>query len=690
MDFSMNNIKSPHIKTSSFYSAFDFFSFLLFLFFIQQITFLVESVYMMNLLHTKADSRVFGIFFLAMPALLFFVKPVKFNYILLVALMLFCILLSPVLPTPIRIFSSGFGAGLFLLYFALQFSDSNLPEANWGQVAALATLTSAAFRAMGHSYDISVSGNTKFVGWILVFLAVSLFYKIIKEYPFQNKIKSVEIKTGNNNRIWLGVFGLVGSIMLIYFAFSSPAVIARWTEGNYTGIYIVLCGSILIYMLLGLRILQFSKLRKLLLVWNAVFFMQLILNFLLNRVQFPSTPESAPVIVAETHYFNQIITYLMLLSSPVIFINITFFSLDLKAIQRDKLATPFLTGAIIMAISIFMLIFSNVWGYVRPFSNVFRNQFHLPFAIAALLMSFPFLFIKYRKQDLNLRIHSPASNAILSIVIVILGIGAVWQGNVKQVGDKTRNIYQLTLMTYNIQQGVDLFGNKNNEGQLAFIAGINPDILCVQESDICRISGGNSDIVRYFAEKLGFFSYYGPKTVTGTFGTAILSRFPLDSCRTIFTYSNVDEIGTAVAKISVDNQDILIINSHPAGNVKARESHINVVAKLAEENEMVVAAGDYNFRQESPYYKLIASKLNNAWQTKYPSGIGTVDMNKLDESFKDRNRSSGILIPGGKIEMTDRIDHIFLSKDFKVLEAYYLPAPESGTDHPVHWAVVSW
>ena len=40
--------------------------------------------------------------------------------------------------------------------------------------------------------------------------------------------------------------------------------------------------------------------------------------------------------------------------------------------------------------------------------------------------------------------------------------------------------------------------------------------------------------------------------------------------------------------------------------------------------------------------------------------------------------------------MKNRIDHIFLSKDFKVVEAHYLPAPESGTDHPAHWAVVRW
>jgi hypothetical protein len=37
-----------------------------------------------------------------------------------------------------------------------------------------------------------------------------------------------------------------------------------------------------------------------------------------------------------------------------------------------------------------------------------------------------------------------------------------------------------------------------------------------------------------------------------------------------------------------------------------------------------------------------------------------------------------------------RIDHIFISPHLTVLEAYYLLAPESATDHPLHWAKVSW
>jgi hypothetical protein len=56
----------------------------------------------------------------------------------------------------------------------------------------------------------------------------------------------------------------------------------------------------------------------------------------------------------------------------------------------------------------------------------------------------------------------------------------------------------------------------------------------------------------------------------------------------------------------------------------------------------------------------------------------------------ERKASSGLLLSDGRLDMTNRIDHIFVSRNFRVQEAFYIPAPESQTDHPVHWAVVGW
>jgi len=350
----------------------DIFSFILFLFFIQQITFLVESIYMLSLLHKSMDSKTLGILLLTMPVLLFIIRHSRSNYIIIGSLMLFCILLSPILPTPIRIFSSGLGAGLFLLYLALQISDKNMPTANWGFAAALATLASIAFRAAGHSLDISLTGNTKFIGWVLVLIAIPLFYRIIKEYPLPEKTQLQEENEKNDPVKWFSILGLAGSVLLIFFSFSSPGVIARWTEGDYLIINLILSISIVIFVVFGsANILLYSRFKELLLIWNGIFLLSLVWSILLHRVSFPSLPESTPVVVGEASLFSQLITYLMLIFSPVIFLNIAVFSQNIKPTKPARIASPFLAAGTLMILCIFILILTNTWGYTKPYSYIF-------------------------------------------------------------------------------------------------------------------------------------------------------------------------------------------------------------------------------------------------------------------------------------------------------------------------------
>ena len=679
-------------KGKSWINFIDSLSFLLFLFFIQQITFLVESIYMLNLLNTQMDIRAMGILFLALPGLFYFINQNKTNYVVIVRAMLMCMLLSPLLPSSLRIFSSGLGAGLFLLYFSLQLTDGGIPKINWGQSAALATLTSILFRIAGKSLDISVTGNTKIIGWILLLFAAVLFYGFISDYPDKGRSTSEKKQESSKMELWLSTLGLAGAILFIYFAFSSPGVISRWTGSNYPAIHSILLVSIVIIVFFGYqKLISFSGLRSILAVWNVIFLFFFIWNILLHRVSFPSLVDLTPVIVHDGNANNfNLVTYIMLVLSPVIFINVSFFVQRISPSKSKAIVLPVLGAVLLMILCIFVLIFTNTWGYVGGVSHSLRNQFHIPFAIAGLAMVFPYFFVQRNIPDFVTLRNSPRFNTIISLLLAVSCLTLVYAVKGKPVYIDPKQINQLTLMTYNIQQGVDYWGNKNFEGQLNRIRDINPDILCLQECDASRISGGNSDVVRYFAVHLGYYSYYGPKTITGTYGTAILSRFPMDSCRSVFTYSTKDEIGTAVSEISVDNRKMTIINSHPAGNETSRQEHINMVESLTNDEEMVIAMGDYNFSQDSRYYRQITNFLKDAWIELYPHAIGPVDVKKLDSSFHDRKNSSGWLLGGGKIDMTNRIDHIFLSRNFKVLEAHYLPAPESETDHPLHWAVVSW
>lgn len=666
------------------------FASLAFLFFIQQITFLVESIYMLNLLNTKMDARAAGILLLFIPALLFRLKPAKSTYTVIVSIMLICMLLSPLLSTAYRIFSAGIGAGLFLLYFPLRMSDKKASKINWGQSIALATLTSIFFRIAGNTLDVSTTGSTILISWFLVLTAAVLFFIELRQSS--TTTESSNSKSDKNRSfisILLNALGIAGCIVFIYFAFSSPGVIVRWTQGNYTITHLLLIIFIVIAVFFNpTSILTSKNTRLMLLIWNGLFLLFFIWNILLHRISFPTLDNIDPVVASGVGSWHSLVSYQMLIFSPVLFMNITWFSRSIWGEKPERLAIPFVLSVLMIILCIFMLIFTNTWGYVGQISRIFRNQFHLPFFVAGLMILLPLLYPRSKTEVMSAEFLRRRYSRALAVLLALLSGGILYYIDKEPVQLYANPSNELTLMTYNIQQGVDLYGNKNFEGQLSKIREINPDILCLQESDAARISGGNSDVVHYFSSQLGYYSYYGPKTVTGTYGTAILSRFPLTNCRTVFTFSSKDEIGTAIADITIAGGNVTIINSHPAGSAKSRQEHIDMVIAHSKNREHVIAMGDYNFRQDSPYYQQATQTLSDAWLSMYPDAIGDIDISKLRKDIADRKRSSGSLLADGKIDMTERIDHIFLSRNFEVKEAHYLPAPESETDHPLHWAVV--
>jgi endonuclease/exonuclease/phosphatase family metal-dependent hydrolase len=224
-------------------------------------------------------------------------------------------------------------------------------------------------------------------------------------------------------------------------------------------------------------------------------------------------------------------------------------------------------------------------------------------------------------------------------------------------------------MTYNIQQANDVNGEKSYLEQLALIKEVDPDIIGFQESDSTRISLGNNDYIRYYANKLGYHAYFGPKTVTGTYGTGILSKYPLENPRSVFTFSDQDEIGTAEAEISVGGRKFTIFNVHPDGSDEAKLVFARTLVERANEKPDVIAIGDYNLRGWEVPYLLVDEFYKNAWMDVYPTGI---DENGLDMSGENR------------------IDHIFVSPHLEVRKPVYILPPESWTDHPVHWAEISW
>ncbi|OGO66642.1 MAG: hypothetical protein A2030_10280 [Chloroflexi bacterium RBG_19FT_COMBO_50_10] len=318
---------------------------------------------------------------------------------------------------------------------------------------------------------------------------------------------------------------------------------------------------------------------------------------------------------------------------------------------------------------VFVNIFSNVWGYVEPISPPFRNTFWLVyFLLSGAISLLAWRASRGKPADENEPAEARAWLTAVLLAAIFL-ITLVFALPTRRVQTDAAGKTSLRVMTFNTQQSNDDFAEKSFEAQLALIRQVSPDILAMQETDSTRISLNNNDYVRYFADNLGYYSYYGPKTIAGSYGTAILSKFPLLNTRTVFIYSDKDETAVAEAEVEVAGLRFTIYDVHPDSSDPAMLEFSQTLLSRAQDKPYVIALGDYNLRDYEAAYQLIDEVLTNAWVSVYPSEIST----------------DGVDMSGD-----NRIDHIFLSPNLTARNPMYILPPESATDHPVHWTDIVW
>lgn len=647
---------------------------ILFLFFIQNISTLISSIYIMDLLFTSLDEKIIGLVFILSPILLLLIKDKSKNISLLIAglLTVICRVILPLTSTVPDIIIAGIGTASFLVFLpTLLSTKTEKLDVNFGFGFTLSVLASVTLRTIGSTMDVSMTGTTQIIGLILAVIAVAL---LIKNYVYIKEDNSTQLTTTHKSRSG-SALAIMSSITLIYFVFSSPGVISRWTGADYNStiiVYALILTVTAIFFSMNNSIFQRIK-TGLLTVWNAVFFVSLILTILFNTIPFPQTHESMAVTVYTAPWYQHIPMYIMLILSPVLFINISFFSRHTSAEKASmkKLAVSYTLAGLFTIVMVLMLIFTNVWGYVEPVSLFFRNKFYLPFLLIGIAIIIPCL-MQFRKKaapeqnedDDNSKTKLNSFNTIAAGVLTVVCIFSLIVTSPNPNETSTDND-ELTLMAYNCQQGVDIYGNINADDQVKLLKSIDADIIALQESDTARISIGNFDVVKYFADNLGYYSYYGPKTVTGTYGTAILSKYPLENTRSIFTYSNQDEVGTTFAEVTFNGQLIGIVCVHPCGNDNSDQAFTDALLDTVLEYDYVVSMGDYNMRETEACYSQIAEVLNDSWK----------------ELWSNPGEANAP-------EIAHRIDYIFLSDNFEVIQSEYIPSPQSETDHPAHWCKV--
>jgi endonuclease/exonuclease/phosphatase family metal-dependent hydrolase len=344
--------------------------------------------------------------------------------------------------------------------------------------------------------------------------------------------------------------------------------------------------------------------------------------------------------------------------------------LDWALLSRELFSirpSPRYLGASFALSSLFALIvilgqaFTTVYDYIPVIGPFFRDKFWLVYLVPGLVVSLAVLWV--RGPFLQQRRPADRTRSLLPAAIAVLGLAALAgvTSTAARPATPPETPSGVRVLTYNIQQGYDADGLKNHTGQLEVLRRVDADLIGLQESDTNRVAGGNGDVVRYMADQLDLYSYYGPKTVPGTFGIALLSKYPIENPRTFYMYSEGEQTATIEAQVRVAGKlwNVYVTHLGNSGPIVQQTAILEGI----EGRKNVILMGDFNFRPDSPQYEQTTVLLDDAWLLRWPRGVD----------------DQGRRFDGGN-HFDQRIDHVFVSPGTKVEEAWYITDPES--DHP--------
>ena len=634
---------------------------ILFLFFLQSLSDFIEAIYAFGLLVTAFTIHVASILLLFTPLLLILLQkpPSKLFLVGCASVAILARLIEPMLNPSGKLVVCGISVGAFVLLLpALLLNRRNIQGWQIGSGLAIAVSLSIFFRTANSSVDLSESGVFQGISWLFAIVGLGLLWRMDLVSP----ANSAETPSAGGKRVTGLAVGLASVILIIYFTFSSPSVIARWTGISYPLIVCVLVVALFAFgLLLNSGGLSKWLTQRTLIGWNILFVILLVLTILPHQISFPSNPDVYPVDAPVPSPLGIIFVLLMLVLSPVVFIDFMLFArqISLEKPSLSQLGGSFAIAALFFLVMLFFHVFTSIYDYAPVVGPVFRDRFWLVYLLAGLGMMLPTYLLREGTFPLEKSMVSQSFPPIALGTLAILSLTSLLLTIPKPAA--IHNETQLKMMTYNIQQGFDAEGNKNLDGQLAVIQNVNPDILGLQESDTARIANGNVDAVRYFADHLKMYSYYGPTTTTGTFGIALLSNFPIKNPNTFFMLSLGEQTAAIQAEISIDGKTYQIFVTH-LGNDGPVIQLKNLLTRVDSLKD-VIAIGDFNFKPTTDQYDLITSTLADSWLLKWPGGKET---------------------PG--LQADQRIDYIFVSPGMNVIESEYVNDPAS--DHPHMYIVI--
>jgi endonuclease/exonuclease/phosphatase family metal-dependent hydrolase len=642
--------------------------------FFSALTGFVEATYIFGLLGTDIPPEIAFVLFLLSPFLLLaFPRVIERRTLMRASGSLALLLWAASIPlsTRWRMLASGVACGLFLVHAVCRARGAGRNPSGLVLGAGSGVLLSMLFRA-AHSGNLFLDDAVSYAVCIVLALAGILLLIFTRPEAGAEAEPGAPEAKHRSLRALVFSMGLFGGLALLYFAFTSPAVMARWIGAGYPAVIAVETGALVAFTAAWLFMPGFRAALSpgLLAAWNVVFIA--LLAVVLRLLQ-PQLGEGAafPVYAAEPGAFVKALFWAMLALHPVIYADIALLASALRAEKPSLrgLVRGFAFGSLFLLLLVFSQIFTTVYDYIPVIGPWFRDRFWLVMCVPGAALTLSVLFLKRPQAEGCARPHTVraawtigmAAAACAAVLVAVFT--AARPAPAAAAGDGS-----LRVLTFNIQQGCSSTGEISVRQQVEAVRALEPDVVGLEETDTARAAGGNSDVVRLFADGLGMHSYYGPSPVAGTFGVALLSRYPIRSARTFFMPSRGEQTAAIEAEIDVGGKAFRLIVTHldNDGALPQQRLVIEAAQSAVRGGAAVIAMGDFNFDPSTEQYALTSALLGDAWM------LG----------------GERATVGPGAPDPKGRIDHIFVSGGIRVLAARYLPRGLS--DHPAMFAEIGW
>lgn len=219
----------------------------------------------------------------------------------------------------------------------------------------------------------------------------------------------------------------------------------------------------------------------------------------------------------------------------------------------------------------------------------------------------------------------------------------------------------MRIVTYNIRGCRDEAGHADPAAVAAELAGLQADIIALQEVDNGLPRSGFQHQVKRIAGMLGMNYAYGPSLnlIVGSYGNAVLSTYPIQSARMVMLPSELEPRSVLKVTLKRNGLPFDVYTTHFGLHHEERVKQSEFLAK--------------QLREDSGTHAILAGDFNTTPDDLILDGLRTLFRDPLHE------RGQRLITLSGKTGGGKEIDRILLSPRLILIDA---AAPRVGkSDH---------